>query len=112
MMQHRFRFGALAGLCLAVVAHAACAQTPPANVAAGQALADRFCSNCHVIAANGQGSWTDAPNFDVIANRDDVSAAKLSAFIQQPHLHMLNTGLLPVRDADAIAAYIVSLRRK
>jgi hypothetical protein len=54
--------------------------------------------------------WTDAPAFQTIANRTDWTAAKLSGLIQQPHLHMLNTGR-PPSEANEIAAYIISLRK-
>jgi cytochrome c len=85
------------------------AQPKRGTVAAGQRLAEQFCSRCHVIAPSGHGSWTDAPAFDVIANREGVTAGQLSAFIQKPHMHMLNTER-PPGEANALAAYIMSLR--
>ncbi len=79
-------------------------------MAAGQGLADRLCARCHVITPGGGASWTDAPAFASIANRPGVTAAKLSVFIQGPHLHMLNTNR-PADQANEIAAFIMSLRQ-
>ncbi len=52
--------------------------------------------------------WTDAPTFQTIANRPERTQATLSRFIQQSHMHMLNTAR-PPNEANEIAAYIVSL---
>jgi mono/diheme cytochrome c family protein len=79
------------------------------RAAAGAKLAEQYCAACHVVAPNGAGGWTDAPKFEDVANRPNVSAAKLSAFIQQEHMHMVNTGR-PRSEADELAAYILSLR--
>jgi mono/diheme cytochrome c family protein len=84
---------------------------PVANTAAaGHVLAEQFCADCHVVAPNGRPGWTDAPAFDAIANRPDTTEAKLSAFIQIPHAHMLNTGR-PKNESEGIATYILSLRK-
>lgn len=79
------------------------------DVAAGHRLADELCSRCHVVAPSGHGSWTDAPDFAAIANRPGMTAAQLSAFIQKPHIDMLNLQR-PPREANDLAAYIMSLR--
>ncbi|MCW3473440.1 c-type cytochrome [Limobrevibacterium gyesilva] len=102
--------GVIAAACLAMAPPCAYAQSAPNNAATGQTLAQQLCSRCHVVVPSGQRGWTDAPAFDAIANRQGATAAKLSAVIQKPHLHMLNTGL-PQDQADAIAAYIISLRK-
>jgi len=85
-------------------------QTRLGPVAVGRHLAEQFCTPCHLIAPTGFSSWTDAPDFDAIAHRRGVTAQQLSAIIQEPHMHMLNTER-PPGEADAIAAYIMSLRR-
>jgi cytochrome c2 len=95
---------------LAVAALYGHAQSAPSNAATGQKLAEQYCVQCHVVVPNGKAGWTDAPAFDVIANRKETTAAKLSAFIQKPHMHMLNTGR-PRGEANSIAAYILSLRK-
>jgi site-specific DNA recombinase len=102
--------GLVAAAGLAVISQCGYAQSAPNNVAAGRKLAEQYCVQCHVIAPGGNAGWTDAPAFDVIANREDTTVAKLSAFIQKPHMHMLNTGRGP-SEANAIAAYIISLRK-
>lgn len=86
------------------------AQSTARSAAAGQDLAQRFCAGCHVIVPSAKGGWTDAPGFVEIANRQDTTAAKLSGFIQKPHMHMLNTGR-PLHEPDEISTYIMSLRK-
>jgi mono/diheme cytochrome c family protein len=100
----------LVAIAAAGLAWKAYAQPVPDTVAAGKALAEQYCVTCHVIAATGQGSWTDAPKFDAIANRAGVTVASLSAVIQKPHMDMLNDRR-PKDQADALATYIISLRK-
>ena len=89
------------------------AQSPPENVARGQALAEKFCTQCHAIVRNGPAGWTDAPSFAAIADRPTTTAAWLNAVIQQPHMHMLAESVPRSRaEANDIAAYILSLRQK
>ena len=95
---------------LAVTAQSPTAQ-PVRDTAAGKRLAEQYCVSCHVIVPSGQRGWTDAPSFQAIAGRPGVTAAQLSAVIQQPHTKMLNDQRRKT-EADAIAAYIVSLRKR
>ena len=83
------------------------ASAAPAN---GRGLAEQLCQQCHVIAPSKAASWTDAPTFESIANRPGLTATRLSAIIQKPHLHMTNDQR-PKQEADALAAYILSLRK-
>jgi mono/diheme cytochrome c family protein len=99
----------VAGL-LAMVQSAA-AQPAPNPVAPGKQLAQQYCVQCHVIVPSTKPGWTDAPAFDAIANRPGVTAAKLSEVAQKPHMHMMNDER-PKNEADAIAAYIISLRHR
>jgi len=85
------------------------AQPAPATVTSGKALSEQYCVSCHVIVPSSQGSWTDAPSFQAIANKPGTTAAGISALVQKPHMNMLNTRR-PKVEADAIAGYIVSLR--
>jgi mono/diheme cytochrome c family protein len=101
---------AAAGLAQTGPARHANAQPVPNTAAAGKQLAQQYCVTCHVIVPSGQGGWTDAPPFDVIANRPGVTAAQLSTVAQKPHLNMLNDQR-PKPEADAIATYIMSLRK-
>ena len=97
---------ALAGL--VAVGHNGFAQTK--SVKEGHRLAQP-CARCHVIVANGPPSWTDAPSFESIANRPGVKRAWLVDFVQKQHVHMLTDIYTPAQ-ADSIASYILSLRRK
>ena len=104
--------GMVGVICLIVSGQRVNAQgTQPAvnEVAMGLDIAQRLCSECHVVISSNKGGWTDAPAFEVIANRPTATATALSRFIQQPHMHMLNSAR-PPREADAISAYIMSLR--
>ena len=83
----------------------------PAQIQSGQNLARQYCSECHVVAPSPSKGWTDAPAFDAIANNPSNTAAKLAQFIEQPHMHMMNTGR-PAPEAAALAAYILSLKGK
>jgi mono/diheme cytochrome c family protein len=82
-----------------------------ATVAQGYRLAAARCATCHVIVANGPGSWTDAPAFETLANRPGLTRQWLTDFILEPHANMLTQEYTRAQ-ADSIAAYILSLRRK
>jgi len=99
------------GVALAWAAPDANAQSAQNTAAAGKQLAQQYCVTCHIITPTGHGGWTDAPRFDTIANRPEVSATQISAFIQKPHMNMLNDQR-PKAEADAIASYILSLRKR
>lgn len=86
------------------------AQAASGAVPSGKSLAQQYCATCHVTTAAGTGGWTDAPRFDAIANRPGESVQQLSSFIQKGHLNMLHDQR-PKPEADAIAAYILSLRK-
>lgn len=112
MRKFAFTIPALAAVTTVFVvasAQYANAQSTTKNIAAGQALSQRYCIECHIVVPSSKRGWTDAPSFVEIANREGVTRAKLSGFIQQPHMHMLNTGR-PPHEADEIGAYIMSLR--
>ena len=85
------------------------ARPAPNPVAMGKNLARQDCVQCHVVERTGKRGWTDAPTFAVIANRPGTTAAGLSDTIQKGHIHMLNDQRAKP-EADAIAAYIMSLR--
>ena len=91
-----------------VLGSGALAQTK--SITEGHRLAQP-CARCHVIVANGPSSWTDAPSFEAIANRPDVKRAWLVDFVEKQHVHMLTDTYTPAQ-ADSIASYILSLRRK
>jgi cytochrome c len=82
-----------------------------ASVSEGRQLAQKTCATCHVIIPNGPASWTDAPPFESIANRPGITQQWLAAFVQKPHMHMLEDRYTPGQ-ANAIASFILSLRHK
>jgi mono/diheme cytochrome c family protein len=96
---------------LLLPARVAHAQPAPNPVPMGKQLAEQDCVQCHVVTPIGKPGWTDAPTFTVIANRRGTTAARLSVTIQQGHIHMLNDQRSKP-EADAIAAYIISPRRR
>ena len=83
----------------------------PATAAAGQRLAERYCARCHVVAPGGGAAWTDAPAFIDIAQNPKLTRAWMRDFVTRLHMHMLDTDRSPA-EADAITAYLLSLRRK
>jgi len=102
-------------LCVAVAVVAGFLTDAPgalcASVAHGQKLAQSYCDECHVIVRNGPAGWTSAPSFAAIADKPTSTAASLRAFIQKPHMDMLNLARSPSEAAD-LAAYILSLQQK
>ena len=79
-----------------------------ADAANGEQLARRWCSSCHMVAANQSGPTTEAPPFTTIAARSDLSADQIAMFLLDPHSKMPNMQLYRA-EADDIAAYIKGL---
>ena len=100
----------IAVVCLAILWQIAWAAPTPEAVAAGQKLAQKYCADCHVIESTPKPAWNDPPPFQTTANRPDVTAASLAAHIRKPHGN-LATNARPRAEADALAAYVLSLRR-
>jgi len=87
------------GICLA--------QT--ASVADGYSLAGGLCARCHAIRRGGGGSWTNAPSFQSIADRPEVTRAWLLDVVLKPHIKM-SANSFSRTQANSIADYILSLR--
>jgi hypothetical protein len=102
-----FRF--IAAACVAIAPHVALA-AEISDVSSGLRLSELYCIDCHVVVPSKKSGWTDAPAFDVIANRPGSTVQSLGQFIKQPHMHMLNI-FRPEKEAHDIAAYIISLRK-
>jgi len=95
---------------LAGVAVAVMLSTPvwaAGDAARGHALAGVWCSNCHIIDADGNGKDT-APPFSVIARRGWPDQRVARAFIEAPHPPMPNFDLARTQ-IDDIVAYLNSL---
>jgi cytochrome c len=97
-------------ICLAIPPRPAQADPAPEAVAAGQKLAQKYCADCHVIEATSKPAWNDPPPFQTTANRPDVTTASLVAHTRKPHGN-LDTNVRPPAEAEALAAYILSLRK-
>lgn len=77
---------------------------------AGQALAERWCAECHLVVAEQPYAWSgDAPTFFEVADDPSVTEAGLRAFLATPHATMPNI-VLDRQQTDDIIAYILSLR--
>jgi mono/diheme cytochrome c family protein len=89
------------------------------EVQQGRRVAALVCNPCHVIARDDQHRpllEPAAPSFDSIAQRADLTAASLQAFLKTTHSDVGNLRGMPnpgLVDAYArqVAAYILSLRR-
>jgi mono/diheme cytochrome c family protein len=78
----------------------------------GQALAERWCSNCHVVnQAATSGKADGLPTFPALAARKDVTAATLKGAMTATHSRMPDLQL-GARDQDDLVAYIFTLRPK
>jgi len=85
-----------------------------ADPEAGRALALHACDTCHIVTANQQHPSPllgYGPSFFDVANRPDVTAGSLEAFLSHPHSlgNMPSPALNAAQVAD-VAAYILSLR--
>jgi mono/diheme cytochrome c family protein len=77
----------------------------------GKALAEKLCTNCHLVgsAAQQQPANADVPSFPEIANLEGQSAGAIAARIMLPKHPMPTIPLTKAELAD-LAAYILSLR--
>jgi len=88
-----------------VVLQAAHAQ----NIAAGERIAKRWCSACHLTGPQGAASDA-APSFYAIADAPSTTAASLAYFLSRRHPPMPDFALTRIETAD-VSAYILSLRK-
>lgn len=84
--------------------------SPPAaqDMANGQRLAERWCTECHAIGS-GAAKYNRATPFLAIAAKDAMTAKLIASFLLMPHATMANPPLRR-QDAEDIAAYIMSLK--
>lgn len=89
-------------------------------VAEGRDVALKVCAMCHVVAEDQAQPPTmnpPAPKFAEIAARPNVTEAFLRDFLMKPHgearaMSAMPAFLMPSRQADAVIAYLMSLRAK
>jgi mono/diheme cytochrome c family protein len=75
----------------------------------GNALAERWCADCHVVGP-GQGGDV-GPAFETVANREGQTPRGIMAWLFEPHPPMPDLLLSPAEFRD-LAAYIMSLREE
>ena len=80
------------------------------SVSAGHQLAAAWCKNCHAIEAASSGAGVGSRDFNAIANRPATTALSIKVFLQTSHRRMPNIIIAP-EQADALADYIISLKR-
>ncbi len=73
----------------------------------GGVLAKRWCSTCHIVAADQGGGSTQAPPFSEIAKKPGLTAASIALFLLRPHPPMPDMTLTR-NEAGDLAAYIES----
>ena len=81
-----------------------------ADVARGEDLARRWCSDCHLVTPDQPSILVFTAPFASIAQRPKFNARELSASLLAPHPQMRDRALSRDEAAD-IAAYIRSLRK-
>lgn len=79
------------------------------SVESGRRLAINWCTGCHAVEPKTEGLF--AADFAEIANTPSTTRLSLKVFLRTSHKTMPNFILKP-EEADDIAAYILSLRRK
>lgn len=81
------------------------------DIANGKAIAQVWCSNCHLVDPRDQRPARDAtPTFPSIAQKKSTTAASLAAFLKARHGAMPDLSLSRDEIED-VSAYILSLRR-
>jgi cytochrome c len=80
------------------------------DVLRGQALAERWCANCHVVSRAATTGRSDGlPTFPALAARKETTPAMLKGAMTATHSRMPDFQL-GARDQDDLVAYILSLR--
>ncbi len=101
----------LAFVATGLLAGSPAAHAADGDIANGQALAKRLCSNCHVVGdeAAAQTISADVPSFKSIANLPEQSPERIAGRIVVPHPPMpqIDVTRNEIRD---LAAYIMSLK--
>jgi mono/diheme cytochrome c family protein len=99
------------GLLLLSVPLALAGVTSQPDPVQGKALAEKLCTNCHLVgsAQQQQPANADVPSFPEIANLEGQTAGAITARIMLPKHPMPTIPLTKAELAD-LAAYILSLR--
>jgi len=108
-MRRAFLILAVAGTA-ALAAAPASAQQPNGNTDRGRALAQVWCSGCHVIDGSETTARDVVPSFAAVAAMKSTTVLSLSVFLQTPHGKMPDWRLTH-QQIDDVVTYIMSLRR-
>jgi len=82
------------------------------DAAAGHQMAQRWCSNCHMVDPTQQNAAANGvPPFAAIARMTSMTALSLRVFLQTPHIRMPDFQLTN-GEIDDVVAYILSLKDK
>lgn len=76
----------------------------------GKDLAQRLCSNCHLVDNQQQHANADIPSFNEIANKEGQTAGAIMAHIILPN-HPMPTIPLTQSELADLTAYILSMRK-
>lgn len=91
---------------------AADAQHLKGDPAQGRAFAQFWCAGCHKIdAAGARVPGSIAPDFTAVANRRSTTTARLVRFLYSQH-KVMPLFEIELDDANHVASYIMSLRRR
>jgi mono/diheme cytochrome c family protein len=90
------------------------------DIQQGRRLAIRVCANCHLVAPDQPFKpilQPPAPSFESIAQRPNVSAASISAFLTTTHRGLDNPKGMPTPELldyqiKRVTAYLLSLRKR
>lgn len=83
-------------------------QSGAADLARGRAIANRWCSECHVTAPGQLRGSDNVPTFSEMKKSGKLDAARLSTFLSAPqHSRMPDLSLTRAEIAD-LTAYIMS----
>jgi mono/diheme cytochrome c family protein len=77
-------------VCGVGVAPSAFSQVTRGDVAAGQKLAQQWCSGCHSVDPKSSETNDRAPSFLSIAKMPSTTSTSLQAWLQSPHPRMPN----------------------
>jgi cytochrome c len=87
------------------------AQKRPPDPVRGREIAEKLCTNCHVVVPGGVVTSNPASSFPVIAARPGQTPEKIAGSIVVPHPQMPNIALTIAEIRDVVA-YISSLGPK
>lgn len=93
---------------------ASTAQRPPrlADAARGLAFAEQRCAGCHGVTQNSSSPNPEAPPFEDIANRPEVTRSTLEQFLRNSHNYpaVMNFTIDAAQVRD-LASYLTTLQK-